>query len=222
MPGGGPSPAETTLPLALKRPAPARPARPHRSPSPGAPGSPADRPAGAGCQDDRLPAARAALPTPRTAPAIPQGRRGAQAPLAPPGGPAGPAVPARPARAPARPGPPGADPPAPAWCDPAPAWRSAPWSRGPPASCALWSWCTQGTLALGNAYNNANTLPNTRSDYLMLGGIFTSVVVPLLVRAAERDPDRGEAYAQRLFTLGALACWPSPWWRRWWRRHWWT
>jgi len=61
-----------------------------------------------------------------------------------------------------------------------------------------------GTGALGNAYNNANTLPNT-VYYLMLGGIFTSVVVPLLVRAARRDPDRGEAYAQRMFTLGALA-----------------
>ena len=33
MPGGGPSPAETTLPLALKWPAP--PTRPHRSPPPG-------------------------------------------------------------------------------------------------------------------------------------------------------------------------------------------
>jgi putative peptidoglycan lipid II flippase len=31
------------------------------------------------------------------------------------------------------------------------------------------------------------------------------VVVPLLVRAARRDPDRGEAYAQRMFTLGAVA-----------------
>ncbi len=61
-----------------------------------------------------------------------------------------------------------------------------------------------GTGCLGNAYNNANTLPNT-VYYLMLGGIFTSVVVPLLVRAARRDPDRGEAYAQRMFTLGALA-----------------
>jgi putative peptidoglycan lipid II flippase len=61
-----------------------------------------------------------------------------------------------------------------------------------------------GTGMLGNAYNNANTLPNT-VYYLMLGGIFTSVVVPLLVRAARRDPDQGEAYAQRMFTLGALA-----------------
>jgi putative peptidoglycan lipid II flippase len=61
-----------------------------------------------------------------------------------------------------------------------------------------------GVLGLGNAYNNANTLPNT-VYYLMLGGIFTSVVVPLLVRAARRDPDHGEAYAQRMFTLGAVA-----------------
>src|SRR5712691_5481621 len=38
MPGGGPSPAETTLPLALKWPA--TPTRPHRSPSPGSPGAP--------------------------------------------------------------------------------------------------------------------------------------------------------------------------------------
>jgi putative peptidoglycan lipid II flippase len=61
-----------------------------------------------------------------------------------------------------------------------------------------------GVVFLGNAYNNANTLPNA-IYYLMLGGIFTSVVVPLLVRAARRDPDHGEAYAQRMFTLGAAA-----------------
>jgi putative peptidoglycan lipid II flippase len=61
-----------------------------------------------------------------------------------------------------------------------------------------------GASFLGNAYNNANTLPNT-VYYLMLGGIFTAVVVPLLVRAAKRDPDRGEAYTQRMFTMGAVA-----------------
>jgi putative peptidoglycan lipid II flippase len=61
-----------------------------------------------------------------------------------------------------------------------------------------------GVSYLNNAYNNANTLPNT-VYYLMLGGIFTSVVVPLLVRAAKRDPDHGEAYAQRMFTLGAVS-----------------
>jgi putative peptidoglycan lipid II flippase len=61
-----------------------------------------------------------------------------------------------------------------------------------------------GVGQLANAYNNANTLPNT-VYYLMLGGIFTSVVVPLLVKAAKENPDRGEAYAERIFTLGVVA-----------------
>ncbi len=38
----------------------------------------------------------------------------------------------------------------------------------------------------------------------MLGGIFTSVVVPMLVRAAKEDPDRGEGYAQRIYSLGVI------------------
>jgi len=62
-------------------------------------------------------------------------------------------------------------------------------------------------LGLGGvsiAYNNANTLPNAVYD-LMLGGILTSVVVPLLVNAAKRDTDGGEAYNQRMFTLATLA-----------------
>ncbi len=54
------------------------------------------------------------------------------------------------------------------------------------------------------AYNNANTLPNAVYD-LMLGGILTSVVVPLLVNAARRDADGGEAYDQRMFTLATVA-----------------
>jgi putative peptidoglycan lipid II flippase len=61
-----------------------------------------------------------------------------------------------------------------------------------------------GVIGVANAYNNANTLPNTVYD-LMLGGILTSVVVPLLVTAAKRDRDRGEAYDQRMFTLGTVA-----------------
>ena len=44
----------------------------------------------------------------------------------------------------------------------------------------------------------------------MLGGIFTGAVVPLLVRAARRDPDHGEAYAQRMFSLGAVALLVAP------------
>jgi putative peptidoglycan lipid II flippase len=61
-----------------------------------------------------------------------------------------------------------------------------------------------GTHYLGDAYNLANTLPNIVYN-LALGGILTSVVVPLLVNAAKRDRDRGEAYDQRIFTLGVLA-----------------
>jgi putative peptidoglycan lipid II flippase len=61
-----------------------------------------------------------------------------------------------------------------------------------------------GVKDLGNAYNLANTIPNIVYN-LALGGILTSVVVPLLVNAAKRDRDRGEAYDQRIFTLGVLA-----------------
>jgi putative peptidoglycan lipid II flippase len=61
-----------------------------------------------------------------------------------------------------------------------------------------------GSTTLADAYNNSNTLPNT-VYYLMLGGIFTSVVVPMLVRAAKEDPDRGEGYAERIFTLGVIS-----------------
>lgn len=61
-----------------------------------------------------------------------------------------------------------------------------------------------GQAQLANAYNNSNTLPNT-VYYLMLGGIFTSVVVPMLVRAAKNDPDKGEGYAERIFTLGVIS-----------------
>ena len=61
-----------------------------------------------------------------------------------------------------------------------------------------------GGAQLADAYNNSNTLPNT-VYYLMLGGIFTAVVVPLLVRAAREDPDRGEGYAERIFTIGVIS-----------------
>jgi putative peptidoglycan lipid II flippase len=61
-----------------------------------------------------------------------------------------------------------------------------------------------GVHQLANAYNVANTLPNVVYN-LMLGGILTSVVVPLLVTAAKRDPDKGEGYFQRIFTLAVIA-----------------
>jgi putative peptidoglycan lipid II flippase len=61
-----------------------------------------------------------------------------------------------------------------------------------------------GTAGLADAYNNSYALPQT-VYYLFLGGIFTSVMVPLIVKAAKNDPDRGEAYAERIFTLGVVA-----------------
>ncbi len=61
-----------------------------------------------------------------------------------------------------------------------------------------------GTKDLGDAYNVANSVPNAVYN-LALGGILTSVAVPLLVSAARRHSDRGEAYDQRMFTLGVLA-----------------
>jgi len=60
-----------------------------------------------------------------------------------------------------------------------------------------------GVFTTGAAYNTANTLPNT-IYYLMLGGVFTSVVVPMLVRASKEDPDRGEGYAKRIYSLGVI------------------
>jgi putative peptidoglycan lipid II flippase len=53
---------------------------------------------------------------------------------------------------------------------------------------------------VGNAYGLANNLPNMVYE-LLLGGVLGSVLVPYLTRARLNDPDRGEAYAQRLMTL---------------------
>ncbi|HEY2287174.1 MAG TPA: lipid II flippase MurJ, partial [Streptosporangiaceae bacterium] len=60
-----------------------------------------------------------------------------------------------------------------------------------------------GTRDLGDAYNVANTVPNAVYN-LALGGILTSVAVPLIVSAAKKHADGGEAYDQRIFTLGVL------------------
>jgi putative peptidoglycan lipid II flippase len=60
-----------------------------------------------------------------------------------------------------------------------------------------------GAAAVSDDYNLANTLPNMVYE-LLLGGVLASVVVPLLVRARTNDPDRGEAYAQRLLTLATV------------------
>jgi putative peptidoglycan lipid II flippase len=61
-----------------------------------------------------------------------------------------------------------------------------------------------GGFAVGNAYTTAQFFPNMVYEFL-LGGILTSVLVPVLVRRRKNDSDRGEAYAQRLLTLAVIA-----------------
>ena len=60
-----------------------------------------------------------------------------------------------------------------------------------------------GVESVAAAYNVANTTPNIVYE-LLLGGVLTSVIVPLLVRAAKDDADGGQAYAQRLLTVTVL------------------
>jgi len=60
-----------------------------------------------------------------------------------------------------------------------------------------------GSGALAESYNIPNTIPNAIYD-LLLGGILTSVVVPLLVTAVQDDAAAGAQYAQRLLTVVAV------------------
>ena len=62
---------------------------------------------------------------------------------------------------------------------------------------------TLGTV-IGNAYTSAQFLPSQIYE-LLLGGILSSVLIPLLVRRRKADPDRGQAYTQKLLTF-AVVC----------------
>jgi putative peptidoglycan lipid II flippase len=60
-----------------------------------------------------------------------------------------------------------------------------------------------GTELNGDLFDVANTIPNTL--YILLaGGVFNVVLVPQLVRAMKNDEDGGDAYANRVITLGVL------------------
>lgn len=61
-----------------------------------------------------------------------------------------------------------------------------------------------GSTLVGDAYTNAQIFPGMIYE-LLFGAAVTSVLVPVLVRARRSDPDRGEAYTQRLVTLAVLA-----------------
>ncbi|MFL6129014.1 MAG: murein biosynthesis integral membrane protein MurJ [Mycobacteriales bacterium] len=154
----------------------------------------------------------------RELPRIPPGAPGAPGPPRAPGAPG-----AGPGAEPAPPGAPGSRPGPSAPDRPPPPDRPAPPDAGPSLgrasrTMAIASAASRltgflrslavvaaiGVALTGNAYNTANTLPNIVYE-LLLGGVLTSVVVPLLVGAQERDPDRGEAYTQRLLTLTLVA-----------------
>jgi putative peptidoglycan lipid II flippase len=57
--------------------------------------------------------------------------------------------------------------------------------------------------AVGNAYTSAQFLPGQIYE-LLLGGILSSVLIPLLVRRRKTDPDGGQEYTQKLLTLAIV------------------
>ena len=61
-----------------------------------------------------------------------------------------------------------------------------------------------GTGGVGNAYNSGNNLPNMVYE-LLLGGVLSSVLIPLLVKAEAEDDDGGLAYTQRLLSIATVA-----------------
>lgn len=62
---------------------------------------------------------------------------------------------------------------------------------------------TIGTHLNADLFSNANTIPNTLY-ILVAGGVFNVVLVPQMVRAMRRDADGGDAYVNRVMTLGLL------------------
>jgi putative peptidoglycan lipid II flippase len=56
---------------------------------------------------------------------------------------------------------------------------------------------------IGDAYTSAQFLPGQIYE-LLLGGILSSVLVPLLVRRRKADPDGGQAYTQKLLTFAVV------------------
>lgn len=61
-----------------------------------------------------------------------------------------------------------------------------------------------GVGQVGDAYNVANNFPNMVYE-LLLGGVLSSVLIPLLVGAQEQDEDGGVAYTQRLLSIATAA-----------------
>ncbi len=76
-------------------------------------------------------------------------------------------------------------------------------SRGTGFLRTLMLTAALGGGLVGNAYTTAQMLPGQIYE-LLLGGVLTSVLVPALVRRRKSEPDRGEAYTQKLLTVAVL------------------
>jgi putative peptidoglycan lipid II flippase len=61
-----------------------------------------------------------------------------------------------------------------------------------------------GTGGVANAYNSGNNFPNMVYE-LLLGGVLSSVLIPLLVSAEAEDEDGGLGYTQRLLSIATVA-----------------
>ncbi|MBC3193847.1 murein biosynthesis integral membrane protein MurJ [Pseudonocardia sp. C8] len=57
-----------------------------------------------------------------------------------------------------------------------------------------------GLAVVNDSYTVSNTLPNIVYEFL-IGGVLTSVMIPVLVRAQAEDADGGEAFTRRLLTV---------------------
>ncbi|SDP29206.1 putative peptidoglycan lipid II flippase [Actinopolyspora xinjiangensis] len=60
-----------------------------------------------------------------------------------------------------------------------------------------------GLGMINDSYTVANTLPTVVNE-LLLGGVLTSVAVPLLVSARQNSEEEGESYAQWMITMGVV------------------
>ncbi|GAA3052747.1 murein biosynthesis integral membrane protein MurJ [Pseudonocardia yunnanensis] len=61
-----------------------------------------------------------------------------------------------------------------------------------------------GDTILNDSYTVANTLPSIVYEFL-IGGVLSSVMIPLLVRSQTEDRDGGEAYTRKLLTIAGIA-----------------
>jgi putative peptidoglycan lipid II flippase len=68
---------------------------------------------------------------------------------------------------------------------------------------ALGAALGSGINRIADAYNLGNTLPNMVYE-LLLGGVLTSVIIPVLVKAQHDDKDGGVAYTQRLLSMAIV------------------